>query len=87
MRVAALSDIHGHLPALEAVPAEVAGEGVDVIVVAGDVEFHCTEYDVQAAVEAIHVLDAPVEERLLEDLLEPPDADYVTAYFEGLRGA
>jgi putative phosphoesterase len=52
-----------------------------------DVEFRCTEYDVQAAVEAIRVLDAPVEERMLEDLLEPPDADYVTSYFEGLRGA
>lgn len=36
MRVAALSDIHGNLPALEAVLAEVAREPVDAIVVAGD---------------------------------------------------
>ena len=36
MRVAAISDIHGNLPALDAVLADVAGEGVDEIVVAGD---------------------------------------------------
>ena len=36
MRVATLSDIHGNLPALEAVLADVEREGVDVIVVAGD---------------------------------------------------
>lgn len=37
MRVAALSDIHGNLPALEAVLAEVAREAPDLIVVCGDV--------------------------------------------------
>jgi putative phosphoesterase len=37
MRVAALADIHGNLPALEAVLAEVALEDVDLIVVCGDV--------------------------------------------------
>lgn len=36
MRVAALSDIHGNLPALEAVLAEVEREEVDAIVVGGD---------------------------------------------------
>lgn len=36
-RVAALYDIHGNLPALEAVLAEVADEDVDLIVVGGDV--------------------------------------------------
>jgi len=36
VRVAALSDIHGNLPALEAVLADVARESVDAIVVAGD---------------------------------------------------
>jgi predicted phosphodiesterase len=34
--VAAISDIHGNLPALEAVLAEIEREGVDEIVVAGD---------------------------------------------------
>lgn len=37
MRVAALYDIHGNLPALEAVLAEVRQAGVDQIVVGGDV--------------------------------------------------
>jgi putative phosphoesterase len=37
MRVAALYDIHGNLPALEAVLAEVKREGVDAIVVGGDI--------------------------------------------------
>jgi putative phosphoesterase len=37
VRVAALSDIHGNQPALEAVLADVDREGVDAIVVAGDV--------------------------------------------------
>src|SRR5215210_7919784 len=36
MRVAALYDIHGNLPALEAVVAEVERERVDAIVVGGD---------------------------------------------------
>jgi predicted phosphodiesterase len=36
-RVAALYDIHGNLPALRAVLAELEREGVDHIVVGGDV--------------------------------------------------
>jgi len=37
VRIAALYDVHGNLPALEAVLAEVAREGVDRVVVGGDV--------------------------------------------------
>ena len=37
MRVAALYDIHGNLPALEAVLEEVEREGVDAIVIGGDI--------------------------------------------------
>jgi putative phosphoesterase len=37
LRVAALYDIHGNYPALEAVLAEVEREGVDAIVVGGDI--------------------------------------------------
>jgi predicted phosphodiesterase len=37
VRVAALYDVHGNLPALEAVLADVAREGVDAIVCGGDV--------------------------------------------------
>jgi predicted phosphodiesterase len=37
VRVAALYDIHGNLPALDAVLAEVAGAHIDLVVVGGDV--------------------------------------------------
>ena len=37
MKVAALYDIHGNLPALEAVLRDVRQSGVDEIVVGGDV--------------------------------------------------
>ena len=37
MRVAALFDLHGNLPALEAVLEDVSGAGVDRVVVGGDV--------------------------------------------------
>jgi putative phosphoesterase len=37
MRVAVISDIHGNLPALEAVLSDVSGESVDLIVSCGDV--------------------------------------------------
>jgi putative phosphoesterase len=37
MRVAALYDVHGNLPALEAVLEEVAALGVDAVVVGGDI--------------------------------------------------
>lgn len=37
MRVAALYDVHGNLPALEAVLEEVRQAGVDHVVVGGDV--------------------------------------------------
>ena len=52
-----------------------------------DVEFRRTEYDVEAAVAAIEVMRVPVERRLLEQLVDPPDADSTTEYFESARGA
>ncbi len=36
MRIAAISDIHGNLPALEAVLADIARRGADVVVALGD---------------------------------------------------
>ena len=36
-KIAALCDIHGNLPALEAVLADVRSEGVDQVIVGGDV--------------------------------------------------
>jgi putative phosphoesterase len=37
MKIAAIYDIHGNLPALEAVLSDIEREGVDVIVVGGDI--------------------------------------------------
>jgi predicted phosphodiesterase len=59
MRVAALYDIHGNLPALEAVLAEVQEERVDTIVVGGDAvagPFPAETFDLLAALpEALFV--------------------------------
>jgi putative phosphoesterase len=52
-----------------------------------DVELRRTEYDVEAAVAAIREVGAPVDERQLELLLDPPDPDTATAEFERMRGA
>ena len=53
-RVAALYDVHGNLPALEAVLAEVRREGVDAIVIGGDVvagPFPVETFDLLASLE------------------------------------
>jgi putative phosphoesterase len=52
-----------------------------------DVEFRTTRYDVEGTVAAIEVLAAPVNEGLLEQLVDPPDSDSTTEYFESNRGA
>lgn len=52
-----------------------------------DVEFRHTEYDVEATVGSIRALGAPVEEQMLELLVNPLDSDTATAEFEKVRGA
>lgn len=52
-----------------------------------DVEFRRSEYDVEACVAAIQVMNAPLDDQLLEYLLEPPDSADVTEHFESLRAA
>ena len=52
-----------------------------------DVEFRATRYDVGGTVAAIEVLAAPVDERLLEQLVDPPDSESTTQYFEAGRDA
>ena len=56
MRVAALYDIHGNLPALEAVLEEVARESVDSIVVGGDVLWGPLQSECLAALRATRAL-------------------------------
>jgi putative phosphoesterase len=51
-----------------------------------DVEFRTSEYDVEGTVAAIEVLAAPVHEELFAQLLDPPDSESTTAYFESQRG-
>jgi predicted phosphodiesterase len=52
-----------------------------------DVELRRTDYDVEAAANAIRELGAPVKEDLFDQLVEPPTSAETTAYFESLRGA
>ncbi len=52
-----------------------------------DVDLRRTEYDVEATAAGIELLAAPVGERLVEQLLDPPDPIETTAYFEANRGA
>jgi predicted phosphodiesterase len=52
-----------------------------------DVELRHTEYDVAAAVVAIRQAGGEPHEQLCTYLLEPPDPDETSEYFEGLRGA
>lgn len=58
MRVAALYDIHGNLPALDAVLADVAREGVDRVVVGGDV---LPGPMARECLERLRALDVPTE--------------------------
>ena len=57
MRVAALADVHGNAPALEAVLAEVANQRVDLIVFCGDLTWGPLPSETLALVRA---LDGPV---------------------------
>jgi putative phosphoesterase len=52
-----------------------------------DVAFRRTDYDVQLSVDALRASDYPNRESVTEFLLEPPDPDEVSAFFEGMRGS
>lgn len=66
MRVAALYDIHGNLPALEAVLREVRSAGVDRIVVGGDVIPGPMPRETLACLRAArNVLQPPSESEML----------------------
>jgi predicted phosphodiesterase len=56
VRVAALNDIHGNLPALEAVLADVDATGVDTIVVGGDVLWGPFQSECMAALRTADAL-------------------------------
>ena len=50
-----------------------------------EVELRRSEYDTESAVAAIRGATGPVHDQLSSWLLEPPDQDETTAYFEGVR--
>lgn len=51
-----------------------------------DVELRRTEYDADAAAAAIRETGAPVDERLLAHLLDPPGPEEAAGHFESVRG-
>ena len=58
MRIAALYDIHGNLPALDAVLADAVRAGVDRVVVGGDV---LPGPMARECLERLQALDVPTE--------------------------
>ena len=69
MRVAALYDIHGNLPALEAVLEEIAGEDVDAVVVGGDLvsgPFPAETLDLVASVPGVLFVRGNADRDVLE---------------------
>ena len=79
MRVAALNDIHGNLPALEAVLAEVEQENVDAIVCGGDVvagPFPAEVFDLLIGLPGIRFLRGNAD-RLVVDGVGEYDHDWI----------
>ncbi len=69
MRVAVLSDVHGNLPALNAVLAEVEAESVDAIVCAGDLvggPFSVEVFDRLASMPQVRFVRGNADRQVLE---------------------
>ena len=85
MRVAALYDIHGNLPALEAVLDEAVAAGAEVLLVGGDI------VSGPLPVETLEVLEAAARPvRMLRgnadrELALPPGTAEVDRFWDGLR--
>lgn len=73
MRVAVLNDIHGNMPALEAVLADVEQEGVDAIVCGGDVvggPFPAEVFDRLMGLSDVRFVRGNVDRLVLEGITE-----------------
>jgi predicted phosphodiesterase len=69
VRVAAISDVHGNLPALEAVLAEIDAEGVDAIVCGGDLvggPFSVEVFDRLASMPHVRFVRGNADRQVLE---------------------
>jgi diadenosine tetraphosphatase ApaH/serine/threonine PP2A family protein phosphatase len=52
-----------------------------------EVELRRTAYDAAGTAASIRALGAPVDARLVSQLVDPPTADETTAYYESLRAS
>jgi predicted phosphodiesterase len=97
VRIAVLSDIHGNLPALEAVlgrrllnagsvgmPYEDEPAAYRLLIEDGEPALQRTAYDIPAAAERLRASGFPdVEELMLrESLLEPVGSAFIARHFE-----
>ena len=89
MRVAALYDIHGNLPALEAVLQELGQSDIDQIVVGGDVVLgpmsrECLDKLSEIRLP-IHFIQGNCEVAVLDDLLKKPLGNLPQNVLEDIR--
>jgi predicted phosphodiesterase len=85
VRVAALYDIHGNLPALEAVLDEVAAAGAEVLLIGGDIVSGPLPVDTLAALEAAPLPVRMVRGNADRELALPPGTADVDRFWTGLR--
>lgn len=85
MSVAAIYDIHGNLPALEAVLAEVEAGGVDAIVVGGDVVPGPMCRDVLDVLDGLHPPVEYIQGNGEADILAVRQGDVPTRVPDGLH--
>ena len=87
MRVAALYDVHGNLPALEAVLAEVEGEAADLVVVGGDVVWGPMPSEtlelLRGLGERVLFIRGNADREVAEGMSGPDFPDNVTAWCAG----
>lgn len=86
MRVAALADVHGNAPALEAVLQEVAAESPDAIVFCGDTTWGPLPAETLALVHELGAIfvRGNSERELVEQKLDTPRAVWVRSQHEAL---
>jgi predicted phosphodiesterase len=89
MRVAVLADIHGNLPALEAVLREVDAASAEVVVLAGDMTVGPLQAETLDLLDSLVLVDSPVE-WFVEGFADVEEQTVVCGHthmpFDGLAG-